>query len=75
MSPDGPFIVSDLLRAAAGDWQALPAKVVALHDAGRVVFQQQAMRVVTASGNVIVMSPEDILSFRGDEPYAVIHLH
>ena len=51
------------------------AKVVALHDAGRVVFQQQTMRVVTASGNVIVMSPEDILSFRGDEPYAVIHLH
>lgn len=75
MSPDGPFIVSDLLRAAARDWQALPAKVVALYDAGRVIFQQQAMRVVTASGNVIVMSPEDILSFRGDEPYAVIHLH
>lgn len=72
---DGPFIVSDLLRAAASDWQALPAKVVALHDVGRIVFQQQAMRVVTASGNIIVMSPEDILSFKGDEPYAVIHLH
>ncbi len=34
-----------------------------------------AMRVVTASGDTIVMSPEGILSFRGDDPYAVIHLH
>ncbi len=75
MHEDGPFIVSELLRAAATDWQALPAKVVALYDAGRVVFQSRAMRVVTASGNIIVMSPKDILSFRGDEPYAVIHLY
>ena len=75
MHEDGPFIVSELLRAAALDWNSLPAKVVALYDAGRLVFQNSAMRVVTASGNVIAMSPEDILSFRGDEPYAVIHLH
>lgn len=72
---DGPFIVSDLLRAAAKDRQALPAKVVALHAAGRIVFQRQAMCVVTASGNIIVMSPKDVLSFRGDEPYAVLHLY
>ena len=75
MHEDGPFIVSELLRAAALDWKSLPAKVVALYDAGRLAFQNSAMRVVTASGNTIVMSPEDILLFRGDDPYAVIHLH
>ncbi|GIV03801.1 MAG: hypothetical protein KatS3mg015_2631 [Fimbriimonadales bacterium] len=75
MHEDGPFIVSELLRAAALDWKSLPAKVVALYDTGRLIFQNSAMLVVTASGDTIVMSPEDILLFRGDEPYAVIHLH
>lgn len=75
MHEDGPFIVSELLRAAALDWKSLPTKVVALYDAGRLVFQKSAMRVVTASGHTIVMSPKDVLSFRGDDPYAVIHLY
>ncbi len=72
---NGPFIVEDLLRAAARGVQYLPTKVAALHAAKRVVFQKKAMRVVTANGGTLVMSPRDLLSFRGEEPYAVIHLH
>lgn len=74
-SLDGPFIVSELLDAAANNWAALPLRVVELYDKGRIIFRPRTLLIRTARGHTIVMSGEDILSFRGDEPYAVLHLH
>ena len=69
---DGPFVVSELLELEKGHF---PPKLQLLYDNGRaIVIGSSALVIITATGQSVVLQSRDILSFRGPDPYAVIHL-
>ena len=72
---DGPYVVSDILKEFARTGAAgLPYRLQLLILQKRFFPMKTALRVIIASGMDMIMSGNDVLSFQGDRPYALLHL-
>lgn len=75
LPPDGPFIVSELLWFAVNDFSKLPERIRQLFDSGCIDFRPSSLVFTTKEGVKYVLSGKDLLLFRGDEPYTLVHLN
>jgi hypothetical protein len=71
---EGPWDVGLIVDLAKSSWVDLPEKIKKLYDSGRLIFLPAGIAVIQDGGHSTVLNRRDILSFRGDDPYAVVHL-